>query len=72
MKLSAEDGQAKPVAANATGFNPWKFTQFLDQIPRLRPRDFLKKHGDCARDDNGYTNPRAVRLGIYRPGGWYQ
>jgi len=26
MKLSAEGGQAKPVAANATGFNPWKFT----------------------------------------------
>jgi len=26
MKLSAKGGQAKPVAANATGFNPWKFT----------------------------------------------
>ena len=26
MKLSAEGGQAKPVAANATGFNTWKFT----------------------------------------------
>ena len=27
MKLSAEGGQAKPVAANATGFNPWKFNR---------------------------------------------
>jgi hypothetical protein len=43
MKLSAEGGQAKPVVANATGFNPWKFTIlpkndiFLDSL-RAKPR----------------------------------
>ena len=29
MKSSAEGGQASPVAANATGFNSWKFTVLL-------------------------------------------
>jgi hypothetical protein len=26
MKLSAQGGQAKPVVANATVFNPWELT----------------------------------------------
>ncbi len=37
MKLSAEGGQAKPVAANATDFNQWKFTTI-----GIIPRDFLE------------------------------
>jgi len=45
MKLSAKGGQAKPVAANATGFNPWKFTfaQYSNKgqnIARTIPRFF--------------------------------
>jgi hypothetical protein len=29
METSAFGGQAKPVAVNATGFNRWKFTNYL-------------------------------------------
>jgi len=43
MKLSAKGGQAEPVAANATGFNPWKFT--LLRAPILA---FARKHWGAA------------------------
>jgi len=36
MKLSAKGGQAKPDAANATGFNPWKFN--VEKLTRKPPK----------------------------------
>jgi len=50
MKLSAEGGQAKPVAVNTTGFNPWKFilkSKYLNIFIFFHFFSFLCLHFCC-------------------------
>jgi hypothetical protein len=50
MEVSAKGGQAKPATANATGFNPWKFTRigvFQSSIVNHK----LKIHYGCCKEN---------------------